>query len=356
MKKSGKGNEQQSKSPVEQGFYFPAEWEKHDAIFLAWPHDITSFPDLPRAEKAYAEIISAMQKTKSETVKLFVTGKKMKERAEHIISGAGADVAKVRFYLHDYGDVWFRDFGPTFLINKNRKELAMVKWKFNAWGNKYAELLKDDILPNVINAEMQIKMFDSGIVGEGGSLEVNGSGTLLTTKSCLPNSNRNPGMGKYKIESILARSLGVSNIIWLEGGIQGDDTDGHIDNLARFVDAKTILCAYEDDEKGVNHKSLKGNYELLLGASDEKGRKFKVLKLPMPEIFSGNEALPASYANFYIANNAILIPQFGHENDSKAFSIIKKCFPGRKAMGIDCTEIVQGNGTLHCISQQQPKP
>ncbi len=340
------------KTPLELGYRMPAEWEKHDAIWLSWPHDPVTFPDrVKKVEGIYAQIISAIHE--SERVNLFVKDREMKERVELLLSEKGADPEKITFHVHKYADVWFRDYGPIFLTNK--KNLAMAHWIFNAWGGKYEELAKDTKIPEIINQKMELPYFKPGIVLEGGSIDVNGKGTLLTTEQCLLNKNRNPALGKKEIETYLKSYLGVSHIIWLKEGIVGDDTDGHIDDIARFVGPATVLCAYEDDETDENHGILKENYELLLKSKDQDGNKLKIIKLPMPGfVGDGKGRLPASYANFYIGNKTVLVPVFGHKNDNKALDIIQSAFPNRKIVGINCSDLVYGLGTIHCISQQQP--
>ncbi len=341
-----------TKTPSELGYRMPAEWEKHDAIWLSWPHDPVTFPDrVGKVEGTYAQIIDAIHE--SENVNLFVKDGTMKARAADILNKKNIDLTKIAFHIHKYADVWFRDYGPVFLTNK--KNLAMVHWIFNAWGGKYEELAKDTKIPEIMNEKMKITRFTPGIVLEGGSIDVNGKGTLLTTGQCLLNKNRNPSLSKEQIEAYLKDYLGVTCIIWLKDGIMGDDTDGHIDDIARFVDPATVLCAYEEDEDDENHAPLKENYELLLNATDQSGNKLEAIKLPMPGRVGGPAGrLPASYANFYIGNKAVLVPVFGHENDKKALAIIQKAFPGRKAVGINCADLLHGLGTIHCISQQQP--
>ncbi len=341
------------KTPRELGYRMPAEWERHEAIWLAWPYDPTTFPDrVDRVEQTYVEIIKHIHE--SEIVNLFVKDEAMKEKVTRMLVQAGVDLAKLRFHVFRYADVWFRDYGPTFILN-SRCELAMVNWIFNSWGNKYDELLKDKQMPQVINARMRLKCFKPGIVLEGGSIDVNGKGTLLTTEQCLLNKNRNPSLGKAEIEKCLSDYLGVCHFIWLKNGICGDDTDGHIDDLARFVNPTTVVCAYEENPEDENYAALKENYLLLKEAVDQDGCKLDVVKLPMPKLLDVEGfPLPASYTNFYIGNSKVLVPVFGDKNDPVALAVLQGLFPDREVVGIDCSDLVWGFGTIHCISQQQP--
>jgi agmatine deiminase len=226
----------------------------------------------------------------------------------------------------------------------------MVNWIFNAWGNKYDDLLRDDRIPYEINRTTNIPMFEPGIVLEGGSIEVNGSGVVLTTEQCLLHKNRNPHLTRDQIETCLKDYIGVSRVVWLKEGIVGDDTDGHIDDVARFVDGNTVVCAFEDDSSDENHELLKENFGILT----QEG--FHVVKLPMPGFVGDRHArLPASYANFYIGNGSVVVPQFGHTNDERALNILRECFPGRRVVGVHCTAMVHGLGTIHCCSQQEPR-
>jgi agmatine deiminase len=341
-----------SKTPVEQGYRMPAEWEKHDAIWLSWPHDPLTFPDcVEKVEATYVQIIKEIHE--SENVNLFVKDQVMKQKVTCLLEQAGVDFGRIRFFMFDYADVWFRDYGPTFIIN-DKRELAMVNWIFNTWGDKYDTLLKDKDIPQVINKTLQLPCFKPHIVMEGGSVDVNGKGTLLTTEQCLLNPNRNPNLTRADIEKYLKNHLGVTHFIWLKNGICGDDTDGHIDDLARFVNPTTIVCAYEDDPTDENYAALKSNYELLTEATDQDGNYLNIVKLPMPGNVGGECRLPASYTNFYIGNTKVLMPVFHHKNDAVALEILQKIFPNRKVVGIDCSYLVQGFGTIHCISQQQP--
>jgi agmatine deiminase len=341
------------KTPRELGYRMPAEWEKHDAIWLSWPHDPTTFPSrVAKAEETYVQIVKLIHE--GESVNLFVKDDTMQQKATRMFENADIDLGKVRFYQFDYADVWFRDYGPTFVVNGER-ELAMVHWIFNSWGEKYPELLKDSQIPKVINLQMHLRCFEPGIVLEGGSIEVNGQGTVLTTEQCLLNKNRNPSLSKAEIETRLKDFLGAHHVLWLKQGIVGDDTDGHIDDLARFVNPSTVVCALEEDEGDENYAVLKENYEILLRSTDQDGQKLKVVKLPMPERVTGEgKRLPASYANFYVGNETVLVPVFGHKNDEVSLSILREQFPGRRVAGVNCVDLVYGLGTIHCITQQQP--
>jgi agmatine deiminase len=331
----------------------PAEWEPHAAVWLSWPHDTESFPHLEQAEAAFADFVAEIQE--SEPVELQVLNSAMQERAARLLEERHADLKRIRFHQNDYADIWFRDYGPIFTVNRKARELAMVKWKFNSWGNKYDVLLKDDNIPYAMNERLRLPMFEPGIVLEGGSIDVNGKGTVLTTEQCLLNPNRNPTLGKAEIERYLADYLGASHVVWLKDGIEGDDTDGHIDDIARFVNPTTILCAFQEDESDPDHRPLKENYELLQQATDQDGSPLAVIKLPTPGWVGDEEGrLPASYANFYIGNTKVLVPLFGKENDRRALEVIQSVFPGRKVVGINAFYLVYGFGTFHCMSQQQP--
>lgn len=342
-----------SATPKEAGFHMPAEWKPHSGIWLSWPHDNESFPHLEKAENSFAEFIKEIYT--SDTVHLQVLNEVIQDRALEMLEARGVDVDLIHFHQRDYADIWFRDYGPLFLINPETKELAMSKWIFNAWGGKYDALLKDNKIPYAMNESLKLKMFETNIVMEGGSIELNGAGTLMTTEQCLLNKNRNPELSREQIEKYLSDYLNVRHFIWLKEGIEGDDTDGHIDDIARFVNETTVLCAYEDDESSKNHAILKENFEILQNATDQDGNKLNVVKLPMPGVVPAHDrVLPASYANFYIGNTKVVVPTFGTENDAKALEIIQSVFQKRKVVGVDATYLVYGLGTFHCMSQQQP--
>ncbi len=339
-------------TPLRLGYHMPAEWERHDAIWLSWPYDLDSFPEIDRVEKAYISLIKAIHN--SETVNLLVTNEKMMAKVAYLLKNAGVNPQLLRLHQIDYADVWFRDYGPTFVVNRASNKLAMVAWIFNAWGEKYTSLMKDSRMPYLINEDLKLKCFQPSIVLEGGSIDVNGQGTVLTTEQCLLNRNRNPQLSRVEIENYLHEYLGTNKVIWLKEGIAGDDTDGHVDDVARFVGPNTVLCAYEEDDADENYRALRENYEILCASSDQDGNELKVIKLPMPDFVGDDERLPASYANFYIGNSVVLVPTFGHKNDQRAMGIIQEAIPERRVVGINCRELVYGLGTIHCISQQQP--
>jgi len=342
-------------SPKELGFRMPAEWERQEAIWLAWPHNKDTWPAemLMKVENSYAKFVKVLHT--GQKVKILVDNHDSELKIREKLNQAGINLSQIILYQIGNQDAWIRDYGPTFVVNSREKELAMVKWSFNAWGNKYDDLKPDNEVPYEMNKTMKLPIFEPGIVLEGGSIEVNGSGTLLTTEQCLLSKNRNSNLKKDEIEEYLKDYLNVSNILWLKEGIAGDDTDGHIDDIARFVNQNTVVCAFEEDKNDENYEILKENYELLNGMKDENGRKLNIIKLPMPGFVGDDERrYPASYANFYIGNQAVVVSIFGHSNDSKALEILQKLFPTRKVVGVNCKAMAYGFGSLHCVSQQEP--
>ncbi len=341
-------------TPKEAGFHMPAEWELQDSVWLSWPLDEETFPELPAVEEAYGAIIRASGR--GGKVDLLVRDRESGERVRDFLKETGGIPGGLRLHSIDYADVWFRDYGPTFLVNRVNHELAMIDWRFNAWGNKYPELLYDDCIPAMMNRELGIRCFSPGVVLEGGSIDVNGRGTVLTTEQCLLDSNRNPDLGREELETILREYLGCSHVIWLSEGIVGDDTDGHVDDIARFVNERTVVCAIEDDPGDENYAALRQNFRILRKSTDQNGTPLTVIPLPMPGPIGTGERLPASYANFLITNRVVLVPAFGHRNDTRAREILSSFFPDREVIGIDCRGLVNGLGAVHCISQQQPVP
>ena len=344
-------------TPKELGYSMIAEWEKHSAVWLAWPYDNNSFPSIiNEVEKSYCQIIKALES--SEKVNLIVLNKVEKNRIKKILIDFGININNIIFYIKNYGDVWTRDYAPVSIYNKNNNKLAYVKWNFNAYGKGddplFSDLLKDDKVFNDIFDESIIKIFKPGMVLEGGSIDTNGNGTIITTEQCLLNSNRNPELNKKQIEINLNNYLGTENIIWLKDGIINDHTDGHIDEIARFTSSNTIVCAYEYDTIDPNYSILDYNFNILKNALDINGNNFNIIKLPMPHMnYDNGEKAPVSYVNFYIGNSVILMSTFSDPNDKKAIDIIQSLFKNHKVIGIDCSKIIYGGGAIHCITMQE---
>ena len=343
-----------SQYPADCGFRMPAEWEPHSGTWLTWPHNLETWNEavLPKVEQTYLSIIEAL--VPGETVHILVNDPASMESVKNKIADAGIPAHSLRFYTIPTNDAWIRDYGPNFLVSgdsKNRK-VAINSWRFDSWGGKYDWEL-DDRAGSKIARLQKIPIFEPRIVLEGGAIDVNGLGTCLTTESCLLNVNRNGGLPRATVEKILKNYLGVNNIIWLKGEIEGDDTDGHIDNLARFVNPTTVVCT--EDTTASNLNELNANHQILQSAVDQDGKSLNVIRLPMPEpVESGSTRLPASYANFYIGNRTVLLPIFNVPNDKTAESILQNLFPDRKIVALPCRELLMGFGGLHCITQQQP--
>lgn len=334
-------------APKDLGYRMPAEWESHEGTWLSWPKDPDTFPPgiIEYVEKTYAKIINEL--SRYEKVFLLVNDEEWEKKAREKIGIDSEENKNVIFKHIKTVDVWTRDYAPVFV--KNKSNIAAVKWNFNAWGNKYEELKKDNEAGEKIAEEACTEIFKPGINLEGGSIDCNGKGAIITTEQCLLNENRNKELNKKQIEKYLQDYLGADKIIWLKKGIKGDDTDGHIDDIARFVNENTIVCSVEENEKDDNYKVLRENLQIL-----EK-TDFKVVELPMPEqIKMGKRRLPATYANFYIANKIVLVPEFGQESDKKAINILQKLFPERKVIGVPAIHLTYGFGGIHCITQQQP--
>jgi agmatine deiminase len=341
-------------TPKESGFFMPAEWEEQEAIWLSWPHDKNTFPDLFAVETAYKKIIQAI--CPYQAIHLLVRDEETELAARQHLQGEQFPTGALHIHYIDYSDIWFRDYGPTFIVNREKHELAMVDWQFNAWGNKYPHLLSDDNIPSLMNQELSIRTFLPRMVMEGGSIDVNGKGTVMTTEQCLLNRNRNPDMDRTEIEELLYECLGCNHAIWLKEGIAGDDTDGHVDDIARFVGDRIVVCALEEDPTDENFAALMENYRILKRATDQDGQPLTVIPLPMPGRVGDDCRFPASYANFLITNRTVLMPEFDHPYDGLARMILEAVFPGRNVVGIECRALVSGFGAVHCISQQQPVP
>jgi agmatine deiminase len=344
--------------PAASGYRMPAEWEPHAATWLTWPrpHGI-SFPDkYDTVPPVYAQLIREISEV--EEVNINVWDAEMEQWVRELLTKLDTPLANVRFHYFPAYEPWCRDHGPIFVARESggRRERAIVDWGYNAWGNKYPPFDLDDAVPQHVAKLRNLPLFSPGIVMEGGSIEVNGRGSLLTTEACLLNPNRNPHLTKPRIEGYLRDYLGVTNILWLGDGIVGDDTDGHIDDLSRFVNATTIVTAVEEDPKDENYSVLQENLKRLRTLRDQNNHRFRVVPLPMPgHIEHEGQRLPASYANFYIVNKKVLVPTYRHANDTRAVDILQREFPDRRVVGIDSTELIWGLGSFHCITQQEPQ-
>jgi agmatine deiminase len=342
----------------ENDFIMPAEWGKHSATWLAWPNDDDYFGErISKVKEIYVKIIFALHT--DEDIKLLVLNNEVQTEVTNLLKENGVDLSKIIFFQTEYMDVWVRDYGPTFI--KNKDKMAWVRWQFSAFNGKFPELLKDGEVFLNLKDKIDFKIKYAAIDMEGGAIEVNGLGTLLTTEQCLI-ENRNLTITKKNIEKVFSESIGAKNVIWLKKGLLNDHTDGHIDEVARFVSPTKILCGFEDDIQNENYERLKENYQILENAVDQDGKKFEVFKLPMPHMYyemvdkeHGGKQAPVSYANFYIGNKTVLMSIFNDPNDEKAIEIIKSCFPDREVIGIDCRDLIYGGGALHCITQQEPK-
>jgi agmatine deiminase len=344
-------------TPLEAGYSMPAEWAPHEATWLSWPKNPLTFPDGRRekVEAVYGKMVGAL--SGGEVVRILVDDQELQDRAEAVLKAADVNWSNVRFVRIKSADVWMRDYGPTYLLSKDGGRKAATKWKFNAWGGKYDDLLYDDIAGTEVVAWSKVRTFLPGIVMEGGSIDVNGLGTVLTTEQCLLNRNRNPDLTREDLEGYLEHFIGAPHVIWLRSGIDGDDTDGHVDDFARFVGPRTVLCAWSESDVGENRQVLDQNLEIMQSATDQSGGGLEVVKLPMPrpiELPEEDRFLPASYANFYIGNKAVLLPVFGDENDGKAQDLLASFFPGREIVPIMAADLVYGYGGFHCVTQQDP--
>jgi len=344
--------DESSQTPATVGYRMPAEWKPHTATWLSWPRrEGISFPEsfdcvLP-ALRAMVEAL-----IESEQVCINVSNDAHEAEARSVLGGLPME--RITFHRVATNEPWCRDHGPIFLTRDCDPRLAVVDWDYNAWGNKYPPFDLDEVVPTRLAEILKLPVFYPHMILEGGSIDVNGSGALLTTESCLLNKNRNPNLSRDEIEQRLRDYVGVTDILWLGDGIAGDDTDGHIDDLTRFVSERTVVTVVEENRDDENYEPLQQNLARL---SDMKidDRKPDILTLPMPKkIVREGLRLPASYANFYIANTLVLVPTFADANDEAALSILRKCFADRRVVGIDCRELIWGLGTFHCLTQQQP--
>lgn len=344
------------KTPRELGYYFPAEFAPHTATWLSWPHKEASWPGkIESIYPVYAQFVKLV--AEGERVCINVVDESMKKKAEMYLLEAGANMDQVDFFYHPTNDAWCRDHGPAFLINPEAEQKKLiVDWGYNAWGGKYPPFDLDDEIPTRIAQYFGYPVVYPGIVMEGGSVDFNGKGTVLTTTSCLLNPNRNPYLNQAQIERYLCEYYGVNNILWLGDGIVGDDTDGHVDDITRFVNTNTVVTVVETNKKDENYEPLQQNLKTLRSLRLENGQPLNIVELPMPSpVIYEDQRLPASYANFYISNKYVVVPTYRDANDDKALQILQQCFPDRTVIGLDSWDIIWGLGSFHCLSQQEPK-
>jgi agmatine deiminase len=342
-------------TPKELGYRFPAEFEQHFATWLSWPHKQESWPGkINSIYPFYCLFIKAL--TENEFVHINVVNEEMKIFAQEKLEAISTNMDRLRFYTHPTNDAWCRDHGPAFLVNPNAAQpKIIIDWNYNAWGNKYPPFDLDDRIPTLIASAYQIPVLYPEIIMEGGSVDFNGMGTLITSESCLLNKNRNPLLSRSGIEAYLEAYYGVDQVLWVKDGIVGDDTDGHIDDTVRFINEDCVIAAVEENRSDDNYEILQHNLADLKNMRLLNGKQLNVIELPMPDkiIYEGRR-LPASYANFYIANGLVVVPTFRCDKDEKALMIIQDAFPERKVTGIDSTDIIWGLGSFHCLSQQEP--
>jgi agmatine deiminase len=338
-------------TPKQHGYRMPAEWEPHQATWLSWPHKEASWPGkLHVILPVYAQMVAAL--ARSETVHINVADEGMEAKARALLDKAGAE-GDICFHYFPTNDAWCRDHGAIFVVGPGG--IAATDWGYNAWGDKYPPYDLDNLIPARMAEYLGVPRFEGGMILEGGSIDVNGAGLLLTTEACLLNPNRNPHLNREQIEQRLCDYLGVEKVLWLGDGIVGDDTDGHIDDLSRFVSEDTVVTAVEENPDDENYAVLQENAQRLRELTDLRGQPLRVVELPMPPaIIHEEQRLPASYANFYIGNRVVLLPTYNHPNDERATAVLRELFPQREIIGIDCTDIVWGLGAWHCLTQQVP--
>jgi agmatine deiminase len=342
-------------TPKELGYRFPAEFEQHFATWLSWPHKQETWPGkINSIYPSYCLFIKAL--AENEFVHINVVSEEMKIFAQEKLEAISTNMEKLRFYTHPTNDAWCRDHGPAFLVNPIAAQpKIIVDWNYNAWGNKYPPFDLDDKIPTLIAAAYQIPVLYPEIIMEGGSVDFNGMGTMITSESCLLNKNRNPLLSRSGIEAYLEAYYGVNQVLWVKDGIVGDDTDGHIDDTVRFINEECVIAVVEENKSDDNYEILQHNLADLKHMRLLNGKQLNVIELLMPDkIIYEDQRLPASYANFYIANGLVVVPTFRCNKDEKALRIIQDAFPERKVTGIDSTDIIWGLGSFHCLSQQEP--
>ncbi|NTU54365.1 MAG: agmatine deiminase family protein [Chlorobiaceae bacterium] len=343
----------------ESTYFMPPEWAPHASTWLSWPHKLESWPGkFEPVPAVFAEM--AFQLSRSERVNINILDDAMEAQARALLKERdpeGRYAERIVFHRIPTNDAWCRDHGPNYVFRTRdgQRDKVIMNWEYNAWGGKYEPYDDDNAVPERVAAIQGLPLVSTGMVLEGGAIDVNGAGLLLTTEACLLNPNRNPSMSKVQIEAKLSRYLGIRKVLWLGDGIAGDDTDGHVDDMARFVNENTVVITVEDDLQDDNYQILQENYELLKTMTGIDGQPLNMVKLPMPEpVYYDGERLPASYANFYIANTAVLVPIYRCSKDRQAIDILQQCFPGREVIGIDCSDLIWGLGAIHCVTHEEP--
>ena len=346
-------------TPASLGYTFPAEWEPHAGTWFSWPRpEGISFPDkYHTVPENLARIFREI--APREAVHVNVPNGNWERIVRGQLAEHGCPLDNVFFHHIKTNESWCRDHGPAFVVKPKRgggRSVAVVDWGFNAWGGKYPPYDDDDAVPTRVAEQLKLPLFRTPIVMEGGSVEFNGAGTVLTTTDCLLNKNRNPGMSRADVEQALRDYYGQQHVCWLTGGIDGDDTDGHVDDLARFVNPTTLVMGVEDDPTDANYKTLKSARKQADKLRDQAGKPFTVVELPMPRpVEHDGQRLPATYVNFSFVNGALLVPTYRDKRaDKRAIAILQKLLPDRQVVGIDCVELIWGLGAIHCLSQQQP--
>jgi agmatine deiminase len=342
------------RTPAALGYRMPAEWHRHAATWLTWPKDPVTWPDrVPAVQEIFLQFIDAL--TPDERVCLLVDNADVAADIRQRCQGRAVHAANLQLIEIETVDSWIRDYGPNFLLGPEG-QLAFNHWGFNAWGGKYEALMQDASVPTRLEPLSAVTRFEPGLVLEGGSIDVNGAGAVLTTEQCLLHPNRNPGVSKADLEVALRLYLGVQQVLWLGDGIEGDDTDGHVDDITRFVAPDTIVTVVEDDPADPNHAPLQDNLARLRAARQPDGAPWRIVTLPMcGYVMADDDRLPASYANFYIGNGVVLAPVYGHANDAVAMSTLQQLFPTRRVVAIHSEPLVWGMGSIHCVTQQQPQ-
>ncbi len=344
----------QQPTPAQLGYRMPAEWEPHQATWLSWPHKRESWPGaFEHVEPAMVQAVAAL--ASSETVRINVLDARHEAHVRGLLANGAVDLRQVVFHHFPTNDAWCRDHGAIFVTRPGAAPLLALDCGFNAWGGKYPPWDLDNQIPRQMAEVLGVPRFEAGLILEGGSIEVNGAGSVLTTEHCLLNPNRNPTLDRTQIEQALRALLGVDQVLWLGEGIVGDDTDGHIDDITRFVSRDTVVTAVEHDRADDNHEPLQRNLERLREMHLADGSPIRIVALPMPRpVLHEGERLPASYANFYVANSVVLMPAFADPADALAAEVLAGCFPGRRVVPIDCRKLVVGLGAFHCLTQQLP--